>query len=484
MHMFMAGLATETNSFSPIPTGRRAFEDTMVSRTATQDPPNLFSAPLHVWRDMAEAEEWRITESLCAFAQPAGPTVQRTYETYRDEILADLAEAAPDIALFSMHGAMIADGYDDCEGDLLARAREICPSATIGLEIDPHSHITDAMLTSADLIICYKEYPHTDPAERARELFTLAAQTQRGEIQPVMTCRDCRMITMYHTSRAPMRGIVDDMQVEEAKDGVLSLSLSHGFPWGDVAEVSTRMIAITDNAPDLGAEITERFAARLWSERASLLPDWPSIRDALDHGARSGADKPVIIADFADNAGGGAPADSTFVLKEILAKDLKQVAIGLFWDPVLTAMALDAGVGSQMKVRLGGKIDVTSGDPVDLDVVVRGAGEGVHQMMGETQMAMGDAVWLEADGVHLVVCSKRTQAFHPMAFTQLGLDLSQVKIVVVKSSQHFYAGFAPIGSEVLYINGPGAITPDYANIGYTKRDDNFWPRVSNPFADI
>ena len=191
---------------------------------------------------------------------------------------------------------------------------------------------------------------------------------------------------------------------------------------------------------------------------------------------------PIVLADFADNAGGGAPADGTFVLREVLDRGMRDVAIGIFWDPVLVRMCQDVGVGGRMQVRLGGKVDVTSGDPVDLPVTVRGMREGMFQMMGETKMPMGNGVWLEADGVHLVLSDKRTQAFSPNCFTDLGVDLGAMRVVVVKSSQHFYAGFAPVVAEVLYINGPGAITPDYANIPYTKRDGGYWPRVEDPFA--
>ena len=83
MRLFIAGLATETNSFSPMPTGRLAFEDTFVSRKATAEPPNLFSAPMHVWRARAEALGWEVTEGLAAFAQPSGVTMRATYEAYR-----------------------------------------------------------------------------------------------------------------------------------------------------------------------------------------------------------------------------------------------------------------------------------------------------------------------------------------------------------------------------------------------------------------
>lgn len=481
MKLLIAGVATETNSFSPIPTGTLAFEDTFVSRQASQEPPNMFSGPIHEWRQMGEALGWDVTESLCAFAQPAGPTMRSTYEAYRDEILEDVSREMPDILLLSMHGAMIAEGYDDCEGDLLGRARAILgPKRVIGLEIDPHSHLTDEMMQTADLIICYKEYPHIDTVDRARELFQLAADTAAGKIKPVMREVDCRMIAMYHTTRAPMRAFVDKMHEQEGKDRILSVSLVHGFPWGDCARVGTRMLVIADTDADAADTIAERFARDLWALRDQLLPDWPTIAGALDK-ASAAKVTPIVIADFADNAGGGAPADSTFVLREVLARGMTDVALGIFWDPVLVRMCCDVGKGGRMRVRLGGKVDVSSGDPVDLKVTVRGIKEDMFQWMGDGKMPMGTGVWLEAEGVHVVLSDKRTQAFHPNAFTDLGLDLGGMRAVVVKSSQHFYAGFAPIASEVIYINGPGAITPDYANIPYTKRAGTYWPKVENPF---
>jgi microcystin degradation protein MlrC len=483
MKVLIAGLATETNSFSPIPTGRLAFEESFVSRTATQEPPNLFSAPQHEWRRMAEARGWEVIESLSAFAQPAGPTIRQTYEAYRDEILADIEAVRPDILLLSMHGAMIAEGYDDCEGDTLKRARAILgKDAVIGLEIDPHNHLTEDMLDAADLIVSYKEYPHTDGHLRARELFTLAADTAEGKITPVMRDYDCRMIAMFHTTRAPMRGFVDEMQAREGTGGVLSLSLTHGFPWGDCARVGARMLAITDGDAARAEDVAREFGEKLWDLRDQIHVDWPSIPKAVDHAIAANA-TPVVLADFADNAGGGAPADSTFVLRDILDRGVRDVAIGIFWDPVVVRMCQDAGEGAQMQVRLGGKVGAMSGDPLDLLVTVRGVRENMTQKMGEGQMPMGTGVWLETEGVHIVVSDRRTQAFHPMCFTDLGIDLSQMRVIVVKSSQHFYAGFGPIAAEVVYISGPGAITPDYANIPYTKRDPNYWPKVADPFSE-
>jgi len=485
MKVFIAGLATESNSFSPIPTGRVNFEESFVAHgDGTTREPNLFSEPLHVWRSRAAARGWQVAESLCAFAQPAGPTVRSVYEDYRDEILRDLEAAMPvDIVLISMHGAMMADGYPDCEGDLLARAREVVgKSATIGAEFDPHAHLTDAMLDAADLLVFYKEYPHTDVGERAGDLFELAADTAEGRIKPVMRDVDCGMVCLYHTPVQPMRAFVDRMlEMERRDDSVLSLSLVHGFPYGDHERGGTRMLAITDADAGLAERLAGEFARSLWGLREQLRIDYPDIETALDM-AEAEAKGPVVLADVSDNAGGGAPSDSTFFLDAVLRRGLKDVAIGIFWDPIALHLCREAGTGGKLHLRVGGKVGPSSGDPVDLDVIVRQVSGDATQRLGNSSMPMGNLAWVEADGVHLLINDLRTQVFHPQAFTSLGLDLAKMRVVIVKSTQHFYAGFSPIASRIIHTATPGAMSVDFENIPYRHRAGNFWPRVENPFT--
>ena len=476
MKVMIAGLATETNTFSPIPTGMHAFQEGFFDRESTKRAPGFFSAPLHEWNRLAQERGWEVIESLCTFAQPGGVTTRSTYETLRDEILDDLKRAAPDILLLSLHGAMIAEGYEDCEGDILKKARDILgESGVIGVEIDLHTHLTDDMMQAADIIVAFKEYPHIDTAERAVEVFELAAATAEGSIKPVMRDFDCQMVAMYQTPREPMKSFVADMQAREGQHTILSLSLIHGFPWGDCARVGTRMLAISDGDVEAADQTAAEFGQRLQSLRDYFKADWPDIPEALNYASRS-EKFPVVLADFADNAGAGAPADSTFVLKEVLRLGLKDVGIAIFWDPGAVMMAREAGIGALLRVRLGGKVDVASGQPIDITVTVRNIQEYMTQPLGAANIKMGTGVWLEMDGVHMIVSDHRTQAFHPDCFEKLGLDIDTLKIVVVKSSQHFYAGFAPRASEVVYIKGAGAVTPNYASIPYKLKSTAYWPR--------
>lgn len=482
MKLLIACLATETNTFSPMPTGRNAFEATLVTRHATQQPGNLFTAPLHEWRRMAEEKGWGVVESLSAAAQPAGTTVRAVYEGYRDEILADIKAHKPDMLLMSMHGAMVADGYDDCEGDMMARARALMgPDKVIGLELDPHNHLTKAMLSNATLIINYKEYPHVDAPERARELFVMAADAAAGKTKPVMRAYDCRMLTLIETMKEPAKSFVQAMKDAEGKDGILSVSLTHGFPWADVADVGAKTLVIADGSAEKAANLAKEFGHKLWDIREGLRMNYPDIGQALDIVAASNHG-PIALADMGDNAGGGAPADSTFFLQEILKRGMKDIAHGIFWDPVLVAMCQDAGVGARMRVRLGGKICAESGDAVDIEATVRGIREGMTQKLGDSDMPMGTGVWLDADGVHLIVSSIRTQNFSPSVYTDLGIDITAMKALIPKSTNHFYQNFERISPQVIHVRSPGTVTPDMTIIPFTKRDGNFWPKVENPFS--
>lgn len=482
MKLLIACLATETNTFSPMPTGRNAFEATLVTRHATQQPGNLFTAPLHEWRRMAEEKGWEVVESLSAAAQPAGTTVRAVYEGYRDEILADIKAHKPDMLLMSMHGAMVADGYDDCEGDMMARARALMgPDKVIGLELDPHNHLTKAMLSNATLIINYKEYPHVDAPERARELFVMAADAAAGKTKPVMRAYDCRMLTLIETMKEPAKSFVQAMKDAEGKDGILSVSLTHGFPWADVADVGAKTLVIADGSAEKAANLAKEFGHKLWDIREGLRMNYPDIGQALDIVAASNHG-PIALADMGDNAGGGAPADSTFFLQEILKRGMKDIAHGIFWDPVLVAMCQDAGVGARMRVRLGGKICAESGDAVDIEATVRGIREGMTQKLGDSDMPMGTGVWLDADGVHLIVSSIRTQNFSPSVYTDLGIDITAMKALIPKSTNHFYQNFERISPQVIHVRSPGTVTPDMTIIPFTKRDGNFWPKVENPFS--
>lgn len=483
MKIFIAGLSTETNSFSPLPTGMASFEEGSIHHgDATSDAPMYWTAPLHIWREKAEENDWHVIESLSAHAQPSGPTVKSVYEGFRDEIVAELkAAGGADIVLLALHGAMIADGYDDCEGDLIANLRAVCPDAVIGGLLDPHSNLTDKMMTEASLLVAFKEYPHVDVPERAADLFRLASETAAGKIKPVMRDWDCRMIIAMPTTKQPMRGFVDEMMAAEGQGGLLSLSLIHGFPWSDHPRTGTRAVAICDGDADQAAAEAEKLGRKIFALRHELHRVLPDIDTALDM-AEAEPKGPVVLADMSDNAGGGAPSDATFLLRAMIERGMTGIATGLFWDPIAVRICKEAGEGATLNLRIGGKCGPMSGDPLDLTVTVKKIASGLTQRFGKLPAPMGETVWIETNGIDIVLNDVRSQTFHPEAFEKLGIDLSQRRYVCVKSSNHYEAGFNPIATKVIGVATPGSITPDFRNIPYIHRSRDFYPILEDPFA--
>jgi microcystin degradation protein MlrC len=490
MKIFIAQLATETNTFAAAPTGRAGFEEYGIYLgDASQKAPEGTGGFVHACRAAMEADGHQVAEGLCTLAEPSGPTVRAVYEELRDQLLDGLRAALPvDAVQMLLHGAMVADGYDDCEGNIIARVRQLVgPDVPIGVELDLHCHFTELMQRSADVIIAFKEYPHIDGVERAIELYRILVDMHAGRVRPTTAVFDCRMVGMWHTTREPMMGFVKRMQSFEGRDGVLSVSLGHGFPWGDVPESGAKLWVVTDNDPEKAQRLAEQLGREFWDLREQTGGNALPLDEALDQALAVVKTQggPVVLADVADNAGGGAPSDSTFILQRLIERGIGHAAIGAFWDLGAIQICKDAGVGAVINLRVGGKCGPTSGQPVDLRVTVRAVVEGHSQSAAAVggRVSMGTCVWVEGpNDVHLLLASLRGQVFATEAFTGVGLRLSDKQLVVVKSTQHFHAEFAPMAKAVLYVSTPGAIAPDFAAIPYRRRDLDYWPRVAQPHA--
>ena len=491
MRVFTASLATETDTFSPMITDEDAFRTSFYAGPgAFGSEPRLFAGPLLAARKRGASNNWQVIEGTCTFAQPAGTVTRQAYELFRDEILAQLRSAMPvDMVVLGLHGAMVADGYDDCEGDLLQRVRALVgPEVPVGAELDPHCHLTETMTRSADILICFKESPHTDYVERGEELVDLIADCARKKIKPVTSVYDCRMIQFMPTVDEPMRSFVDRVKGLEGKNRVLSISIVHGYTLGDVADLGTKVLVVTDDAKAEGDRLAEALGRELYALRDRLFPESASMDRALDEAevllARPGQG-PVVIADRADNAGGGAPSDSTYFLERIMSRRIGGAAVGPVWDPIAVKQCFAAGEGGAFALRFAGKMGPTSGRPIDARVRVIRCVRGATQTFAGARDELGDAASIELldhDGLAVALVTTRTQALGRDLFSGLGIDLDRRRIVVVKSFTHFNASFRPIARAVLYTGGPGPLTLNVRDVPYTKLARPLWPLVEDPFA--
>ncbi|MFL5229929.1 MAG: M81 family metallopeptidase [Microvirga sp.] len=482
MRLFTASLATESNSFSPIPTNRASYEAAFYYPPGQHpDVPRHTTAPLYVARRRARQEGFELVEGSCFWAEPSGPTKQADYEEMRDEILTELSAAMPvDGVLLGLHGAMIAYGYDDPEGDLIERVRAIVgEKVPIAVELDPHCHLTEKRVRLSDIMILYKEYPHTDFVERAEELVTLTLRTIRGEIKPVMSLYDCRMSDLFPTSREPGRSLADKLRTFEGKDGVLSVSLGHSYAQGDVPEHGTRVLVVTDDAKAKGDALARALSEEVRAKRGTWAPPYLGLDEAID-AAYAAPEGPTVVADPSDNAGGGAASDNTNVIRRLIERGLSDACVGPLWDPVAVQFCHAAGVGTTLPLRFGGKTAITSGTPIDADVTIIGLKRDGRQSFGISKVPFGDAAGIRVGGVEVSLISHRTQALGLEIFSDVGIALASKKFIGVKSTNHFHAAYGPIARQVLYADGGGPSPMDLRKYPYTKLPRPHWPHDELP----
>jgi len=475
VRIFSGGIATETNSFSPIPTDLDDF--------AGFAPPGEASRPSgidldSIWGRIAAARGHEHHAGLMAWAEPGGTTTARAYAALKSRLLEDLRRSMPvDIVLLMLHGAMLADGCDNVEADIIAAVRALVgPAVIIGVELDLHCHLRPATIEHADVVLTYKEYPHIDTAERGAELYDLAVATRQAAIHPVMALFDCAMVGIYPTSQPALRSVIDAMRTEEGHGAILSISFAHDFPFADLPDLGARVLVVADGDRTQAETIARRIGHRLYAIRREIgfdrlsLPRDQALRQAAEYPSR-----PVVVADQSDNSGAGAPGDSTFALDWLAARQDIPAAIATLYDPETVRIANKVGVGGRACFRIGGKLGPTSGRPMDLFCEVLGfLADYRHtapQAVGEpVYHALGDVAALRTGNIDIIVTSARCQCFSPSIFTDFGIDLKAKQIVIVKSYQHFHAAFEDVAARIIYMAGPGAVPPDPRQIPYTRLD--------------
>ncbi len=480
MRIVTGGLATESTSFSPFRTTLGGFEE---AGPAAMQFGGLVRSALAVFRSRGLARGDTVIEGFGAGAMPGGPVTRAAYATLRARLLDSIAAALPvDAVVLFLHGAMLAEGEDDPEGDLLDAIRRLVgPEATIGAEFDLHANLSARMVEHSNILVAYKEWPHIDILERAADAFDLTVAIAEGTIHPTPAVFDCRMLGLFHTMESPTKELVDDIRAREGRDGILSISFVHGYPFADVADAGTKMLVYADGNPAQAAAVAEELGRRAFALRGRAHPRHLSLEEGLDRIAAS-TRFPTVVADISDAPAAGAPGDATFLIRGLLDRGIRDVALAYLWDPVMVEVAFAAGEGATIELRVGGKMGPTSGHPLDLSarVVTTRRAVRVPGVGGDT--GVGDVAVIETAGITIVLSKDRPVAMNSGHFDAAGIDPRKQRTLVVKSVNNFRAGFEAIAGEFVYIAGPGALTTDLLQHPFRRIGRPRWPFDPEPFA--
>ena len=476
MRFATGGIGHETNTFSRVPTTLESFE-----RGTYETGEEIFDAFAGTstvtggFIDGAEELGVELVPLLWTFAMPSATVEQPAYETLKRRFLERLEAALPvDGVLLDLHGAMATEAHEDAEGNLLAAVREVIGPLPLVTTLDLHANITATMAAQADAIIGFDTYPHVDCYERGLEAVRLIRDTAAGTVSPETAYCQLPLLTgppAQCTMKQPMSGIVEKLHALEARPGVLTATLSMGFPFADIRDAGASVLVAADGDRQLAGECAEEFAEYLWERRAELVSDLVSVEEAIAR-SRAGEGKPFVLAEGSDNPGGGGPCDGTHVLRAFIEAGVSGAVVAIIADPESVDLAFRAGPGNRVALRIGGKTDPLHGEPVEATVRVRRISDGrfLHKgPMGRGKSGfLGRTAVVEAGGVTVLLTEERAQPLDAEVLRSNGIAPEDCELIALKSAVHFRADYTPIACEILDVDTPGVHSPDLFSYDYRR----------------
>ena len=477
MRVFLGMFNHETNTFSNIPTDRGQFEARNLHYG--EEIVEQFRGTGTCLGGMIEATErlnLRLVPSVAAAASPAGKVTRDVYEHVKQRLLADLRAAGRvDGVLLDLHGAMVTEDHDDGEGDLVAAVRRaVGPDVPIAVTLDLHGNLTQTLAREATLLHGYKTYPHVDMAERGVEAAERLAETMAGRVRPTAALRTPPLlppIGSQRTAVGPMRRLYDLADEMEKDPRVLSVSVFAGFPYADIPDAGLSVYVVTDGDQALADTLADRLAGTAWAHRHEFVHRGLPVPQAVREGLAAEG-QPIVLADMADNTGGGAAGDGTEVLRELVRVGARSAVVACLWDPAAVRACAAAGVGASLTVTVGGKVDDRHGAPLTVTGTVRTLSDGrfVHKgpMMRGLPGRLGPTAVLDVGGVKVILISLRWQTLDPEMLRIVGLEPLDHKLVVVKSTIHYRAAFEPITPRIIEVDAPGLSSSNLERFAFAR----------------
>jgi microcystin degradation protein MlrC len=470
MRIAIAGFMHESNTFNPNITDRSAF----VAQSL------VFGSDLiDEWRDAhhevggfleaAKEESFEPVPIVMAWATPAGPVDDSVFEEVTSHIIQQLQEQRPDGLLLALHGAMVTTSHRDADGEVLARLRlAMGPDFPIVVSLDLHGNISPRLIQSCQAAVAYRTYPHVDQRECGRRAASLMVRMLRQGIQPRQALAKPPLIInimSQETAREPMHSFMQAARDLEALQGILSASLLPGFAYADVPQMGPSVIVVADQNAPLAQQEGNRLAHAIWEAREQFTATLPHAADAVAQ-AMKAERLPVVLVDTGDNVGGGSAGDGTVILSEMLRQGATDGVVCLY-APDEVRQCLGAGVGAEVQLTVGGKVDRLHGEPISAVGKVRLLHDGIYvepapRHGGRRTNFMGRTALVEIQGRDLLVLnSLRHPPFSLGQLTCLGIEPEKQRILVVKAAVAYKAAYGPIAGSIIEVDTPGltAVNP-------------------------
>ena len=487
MRIAIGQLWQETNTFNPLPTTAADFEPLglfrgpeLVERMADTNELGGFIQSLREWPERPE-----VLGLVRLAAWPGGPAGAETAAWLRRELVEALQKALPvDGVLLALHGALVAEGTPDVEGDLLQAFRQVLgPTVPLVATLDLHANVTEQMVRAADALVLYHTVPHVDVFDTGRRGAAVFRRILVEGARPVAAFQKVPVVVPAERANTQdpssvSHGFRRRLGEWETERSVLSAGLATVQPWLDIAELGSAVVIVTDGDEALARSHCAALAAGLWQKRRDYLGELVSVEEAVRqaHGNPNGL---TVLGDGADATTSGAPGDGTSILQELMRHDWPRPALVPVVAPDVVAEARCVGAGGELVTDLGGVRDRRFGRPVHVTARVTNLFDARFVMSGHLAqnlaVDMGPSAVLRQGNVHILVTSRTGPHFAPEFFRAAGLDPFGASVLVAKSPCGFRAAYQERAARIVLVRTPGCAPSDFWHYEYRHIPRPLWP---------
>lgn len=474
MRVAIGGFYHESNSFSVEKTDFEAFR-----RNNFYDGEEMIQQLrgshrfLGGYIDFCERENWEMVPMIFGNSLPSAPLDQDLYEYIKEKTLKVLKENLVDAVFLHLHGAAVAYGYKDCEGDFLAAVREVVgEKIPVVATLDLHANVSDKMVENATALFGFNTQPHEDQFERETEAAELVKAVLEGRIHPVSVRKQPPILLpalITDTGYGPMKTLIDRAYEWEKNEKVLNVSPFAGFYGSDKYEIGPSAIVTTDGDVELAEKIAKDMCDLTWKIKDEFFKQMISAEDAYEKTKAGGL---WAFIDEADDPLGGGPADGTYILERLIELGATNVGVSTIHDGEIVQKAFEAGEGGMIDGLLGAKSDHLHGNPIPVHAKVISLQEKkIPFCYWDDNFMIDIGKWavIQFDGITVVVTQEKAPTENMNIFAQAGIDIKDFNILLLKGFGQAYQGvFGDLPEQYLTIHSIGICNPDVTRIGEFK----------------
>lgn len=474
MKVAIGGFYHESNSFSVEPTGFKAFrQNNFYEGHEIIEKLEGSERFIGGYIDFTKNEGWEIVPMIFGNALPSAPLDQELYEYIKETTIRTLASEPVDAVCLHLHGAAVAFGYEDCEGDFLQAIRnQVGPDVPIVATLDLHANVSDMMTSNATVLFGFNTQPHEDQYEREQEAARLVKSILEGESTPVSARMQPPIILpalITDTGYGPMKKLMDRAYKWEEHSNVINVSPFAGFYGSDKYELGPSVIVTTDNDYELAQKIAKDMADYIWEIKDEFFLKLTSTEEACEKAKKGGL---WAFIDEADDPLGGGPADGTYILQKLLDLNMENVGVSTIHDPEIVRKAVESGVSGTVTGKLGSWNDKLHGEPIEINARVISLHDKKIPFCywdDEFLVDVGRIAVIEERGITIVVTERKAPTENIDIFAQVGIDFRQFNIILLKGfGQAYQAVFKDVPEEYITIQSIGITNPDVTRIGEFK----------------